>query len=441
MKFDKIIIGFGKAGKTLAVLAANKGEKVALIEKSPKMYGGTCINIACIPTKVLAVAASENLNFEEAIARKFDVVQRLNSKNYNMLADNKSITVFDGFGSFLDENTILVESNGEELKLSADKIIINTGAESFIPKISGIEEGLKDSKILTSTELLENREAIDKLAVIGGGFIGLEFASTLAKLGTKVTIFERGDKILADEDDSIQKVIFDFLVSQGINFEFNANIEAFENVENGILVQNNGKKLAFDKVLISTGRKPATAKLNLERAGIKTLENGGIWTNENLQTSNSKVWAVGDVRGKEQFTYASLDDFRILRSQFYGDGKYSLKNRVNLPNSIFLQVPFSKVGLTEKQALAEGFDIKVKEIPAAAVPKLQLEFKTAGLLRAIVDLKTNKILGAALFCYNSPEVINIIKTAIDAGLDYTILRDQIFTHPTVAESLNDLFNL
>lgn len=441
MKFDKIIIGFGKAGKTLAVLAANKGEKVALIEKSPKMYGGTCINIACIPTKVLAVAASENLTFEEAIARKFDVVQRLNSKNYNMLADNESITVFDGFGSFLDENTILVESNDEKLELSADKIIINTGAESFIPKISGIEEGLKDSKILTSTELLENREAINNLAVIGGGFIGLEFASTLAKLGTKVTIFERGDKILADEDDSIQKVIFDFLVSQGINFEFNANIEAFENVENGILVQNNGKKLAFDKVLISTGRKPATTKLNLERAGIKTLENGGIWTNENLQTSNSKVWAVGDVRGKEQFTYASLDDFRILRSQFYGDGKYSLKNRVNLPNSIFLQVPFSKVGLTEKQALAEGFDIKVKEIPAAAVPKLQLEFKTAGLLRAIVDLKTNKILGAALFCYNSPEVINIIKTAIDAGLDYTVLRDQIFTHPTVAESLNDLFNL
>lgn len=441
MKFDKIIIGFGKAGKTLAVLAANKGEKVALIEKSPKMYGGTCINIACIPTKVLAVAASENLTFEEAIARKFDVVQRLNSKNYHMLADNESITVFDGFGSFLDESKILVESNGEKLELSADKIIINTGAESFIPKISGIKEGLKDSKILTSTELLENQEVIDNLAIIGGGFIGLEFASTFAKLGTKVTIFERGDKILADEDDSMRKAIFDFLVSQGVNFEFNANIEAFENVENGILVQNNGKKLAFNKVLISTGRKPVTAKLNLEQAGIKTLENGGIWTDENLKTSNSKVWAVGDVRGKEQFTYASLDDFRILRSQFYGDGKYSLKNRVNLPNSIFLQVPFSKVGLTEKQALAEGFDIKVKEIPAAAVPKLQLEFKTAGLLRAIVDLKTNKILGAALFCYNSPEVINIIKTAIDAGLDYTILRDQIFTHPTVAESLNDLFNL
>ncbi|QWB90911.1 MAG: FAD-dependent oxidoreductase [Candidatus Saccharimonas sp.] len=441
MKFDKIIIGFGKAGKTLAVLAANKGEKVALIEKSPKMYGGTCINIACIPTKVLAVAASENLTFEEAISQKFDVVQRLNSKNYNMLADNESITVFDGFGSFLDENTILVESNDEKLELSADKIIINTGAESSIPKISGIEEGLKDSKILTSTELLDNQEAIDGLAIIGGGFIGLEFASTFAKLGTKVTIFERGDKILANEDDSMQKAIFDFLVSQGVNFEFNANIEAFENVENGILVQNNGKKSAFNKVLISTGRKPVTAKLNLERAGIKTLENGGIWTNENLQTSNSKVWAVGDVRGKEQFTYTSLDDFRILRSQFYGDGKYSLKNRVNLPNSIFLQVPFSKVGLTEKQALEEGFKIKIKEIPAAAVPKLQLEFKTTGLLRAIVDSKTNKILGAALFCYNSPEVINIIKTAIDTGLDYTVLRDQIFTHPTVAESLNDLFNL
>ena len=441
MKFDKIIIGFGKAGKTLAVLAASKGEKVALVEKSSKMYGGTCINIACIPTKTLAVAASENLTFEEAISHKNDVVKRLNSKNYHMLADNDLITVFDGFGSFLDENTVLVESNGEELKLSADKIIINTGAESFIPKIEGIEEGLQNSKIFTSTELLDNQEKIDNLAIIGGGFIGLEFASTFAKLGTKVTIFEKFDRILANEDDSMQKAIYDFLVSQGVNFEFNANIEAFENTENGILVKNNGENFAFDKVLVSIGRKPTTSKLNLEKAGIKTLENGGIWTDEKLQTSNPKVWAVGDVRGKEQFTYASLDDFRILRSQFYGNGEYSLSIRKNLPNSVFLQVPFSKVGLTEKQALAEGFEIKVKEIPAAAVPKLQLEFKTTGLLRAVVDAQTNKILGAALFCYNSPEVINIIKTAIDANLDYTVLRDQIFTHPTVAESLNDLFNL
>ena len=441
MKFDKVIIGFGKAGKTLAVLAANKGEKIALVEKSSKMYGGTCINIACIPTKTLAVAASENLTFEEAISRKGDVIKRLNSKNYHMLADNDSITVFDGFGSFLDENTVLVESNGEKLELSADKIIINTGAESYIPKIEGIEEGLQNSKIFTSTELLDNQEKIDNLAIIGGGFIGLEFASTLAKLGTKVTIFEKFDKILANEDDSMQKAIYDFLVSQGVNFEFNANIEAFENAENGILVKNNGENFAFDKVLVSIGRKPTTSKLNLEKAGIKTLENGGIWTDEKLQTSNPKVWAVGDVRGKEQFTHASLDDFRILRSQFYGDGKYSLNSRKNLPNSVFLQVPFSKVGLTEKQALAEGFEIKVKEILAAADPKLQLEFKTTGLLRAVVDAQTNKILGAALFCYNSPEVINIIKTAIDANLDYTVLRDQIFTHPTVAESLNDLFNL
>jgi len=369
------------------------------------------------------------------------VVQRLNSKNYHMLADNDMITVFDGFGSFLDENTVLVESNGEKLELAADKIIVNTGAESFIPQIPGIDEGLKNSKIFTSTELLGNQEKIENLAIIGGGFIGLEFASTLAKFGTKVTIFERGEQILANEDDSMRKAIFDFLVSQGVNFEFNANIEAFENSEKGIFVKNNGENFEFDKALISTGRKPVTAKLNLENAGIKTLENGGIWTDENLQTSNSKVWAVGDVRGKEQFTYASLDDFRILRSQFYGDGKYSLKKRATLPNSVFLQTPFSKVGLTEKEALAAGYEIKVKEIPAAAVPKLQLEFKTVGLLRAVVDSKTNKILGAALFCYNSPEVINIVKTAIDANLDYMVLRDQVFTHPTVAESLNDLFNL
>ena len=217
-QFDALIIGFGKAGKTLAVALANAEKKVALVERSPKMYGGTCINIACIPTKVLVNAAEHHQSFDEAMAHKTTVVARLNEKNYHMLADRETVSVIEGEASFVDDRTVKVVAGSDELVVSAPQIFINTGAESIIPDIPGVDKPF----VYTSTELLDRMTQPKQLAIIGGGYIGLEFASTYAKLGTKVTVFERGDALLAREDPAIARAATEALQAQGIEIVLNA---------------------------------------------------------------------------------------------------------------------------------------------------------------------------------------------------------------------------
>lgn len=202
---------------------------------------------------------------------------------------------------------------------------------------------------------------------------------------------------------------------------------------------NHDDYAGYDAVLMATGRRPATMSLNLPAAGVATDERGAIVVDETLRTSRSHIWAMGDVTGGPQFTYASLDDFRIVRSQLLGDGLYTRAKQKTLPYAVFMQTPLGRVGMTEAEARATGCEIIVKELPAMAIPRLHVDNATTGLLRAVIDANTEQILGASLLCRNSPEVINIIKTVMDNGLPYTVLRDQIFTHPTVSEALNDLF--
>ncbi|MDO5343658.1 MAG: FAD-dependent oxidoreductase [Candidatus Saccharibacteria bacterium] len=436
-QFDALIIGFGKAGKTLAVALANAGKKVALVERSPKMYGGTCINIACIPTKVLVNAAEHHQSFDEAMAHKAAVVTRLNDKNYHMLADRETVSVIEGEASFVDAHTVKVAAGDDELLLTAQQLFINTGAESIIPDIPGVDHPL----VYTSTELLERREQPQRLVVIGGGYIGLEFASTYAKLGTEVVILEKGDALLAREDPAIAAAATEALQAQGIKIVFGADVAAIEGDETLARVIERTREMFYgcDAVLLATGRRPATVSLNLSAAGVATDERGAIVVDETLRTSQPHIWAMGDVTGGPQFTYASLDDFRIVKSQLLGDGSYTRAEQKTLPYAVFMQTPLARVGMTEAEARAAGRDIIVKELPAMAIPRLHVDNTTTGLLRAVIDANTERILGASLLCRNSPEVINIIKTVMDNDLPYTVLRDQIFTHPTVSEALNDLF--
>lgn len=435
-QFDALIIGFGKAGKTLAVALANAGKKVALVERSPKMYGGTCINIACIPTKVLVNAAEHHQSFDEAMAHKATVVARLNDKNYHMLADREAVSVIEGEASFVDAHTVKVAAGDDELLLTAPQLFINTGAESIIPDIPGVDKPF----VYTSTDLLDATMQPKRLAIIGGGYIGLEFASTYAKLGTKVTVFEKGDALLTREDPATAKAATEALQAQGIEVVFGVDVAAIEGEATAtIRTANHGDYADYDAVLLVTGRRPATASLNLPAAGVATDERGAIVVDETLRTGQPHIWAMGDVTGGPQFTYASLDDFRIVKSQLLGDGSYTRAKQKTLPYAVFMQTPLARVGMTEAEARAAGRDIIVKELPAMAIPRLHVDNATTGLLRAVIDAKTERILGASLLCRNSPEVINIIKTVMDNDLSYTVLRDQIFTHPTVSEALNDLF--
>lgn len=452
-KYDAIIIGFGKAGKTLAGFLAGKGQKVALIEESDKMYGGTCINVGCIPSKSLvnSVERLENKDlstfaerkdyYEKSVDKKEALITALRGKNYEMLASKENIDIYNGKGSFVSNKIVNIEKNGENIQIEGEKIFINTGSETIILNI----KGLKESKnILTSKSLMELKELPRKLVIIGAGYIGLEFASTYAGFGSEVVIIDASDDILKREEKEAADRVKKILEAKGVTFYLNSKVEEISDNENdsSIAISNgNGEIIQFngDKILVAIGRKANTQGLELEKAGVQVDERGNIIVNEKLETTAPNIWALGDVKGGLQFTYISLDDFRIIRDNVYGNGNRSLNDRNVVPYTTFLSTPLSRVGLSEKEAIEKGFDVKVGKIEAMAIPKGKIEGKSEGFLKVVVDAKTDKILGATLLCNTSHEMINIIALAMKGNLPYQIIRDMIFTHPTMSESLNDLF--
>lgn len=450
-KYDAVIIGFGKGGKTMAGALGAAGKKVALIEKSDRMYGGTCINVGCIPTKSLVyragLAAAKGGSFEEkaaaykaAMEQKEDLTARLRGKNYQKLDSNPNITVIDGTASFQSPHVVEVEKDGKTFQVEGEQIFINTGSSAFIPPI----EGLKGNPyVYTSEGLLNLTELPSRLVIIGGGYIGVEFSSIYASFGSKVTILQDGDIFLPREDEEIAGAVRESLESRGIRVMTGVKVKALEQAGGKALVAvDNGKevqKLEAEAVLVATGRRPNTAGLNLEAAGVEIGPRGGIVTDDSLTTTAPHIYAMGDVRGGLQFTYISLDDFRIVKSKVLGDGSYTLKERGAVPYSVFLIPPFSRVGLSEKEAVEKGYKVKVARLAAAAIPKAQVLEQPSGLLKAVIDEETGLILGAHLFCQESYEMINMIKLAMDAKVPYQVLRDTIYTHPTMSEAFNDLF--
>ena len=449
-KVENIIIGFGKAGKTLANYLGNKGEKTILVEKSPNMYGGTCINVGCIPSKFLATAAdrrsysqvSNEEYYQNAVINKKALIAKLNKANYDKVAMNSNVEVIDGLASFKDEHTVNIQmANGVE-EVSAERIFINTGAKPFIPSVEGLEVG---NRIHTSETLMNLEDFPKTLTILGSGFIGLEFAATYAKFGTKVTVIDKAEKLLAREDDDVANAVFESYKSLGVESIFGADTKHVEQDENKVTLsyEVNGEtgKISSDILLIATGRTPNTKELHLENAGVEVSERGFVNVNEHLQTNKPHIFAMGDVNGGPQFTYISLDDYRIVKSYLDGNGVYTRNDRQPIAFSAFLHPTYSRVGLSEKEARQAGYNIKVATLPVTAIPKAKILGNQTGIYKAIVDADTNQILGTVLFGEESHEVINIVVTAMIAKQPYTALANQIFTHPTMAEALNDLFGL
>ncbi|MBN5404883.1 pyridine nucleotide-disulfide oxidoreductase [Serratia marcescens] len=440
--YQAIIIGFGKAGKTLAAFLAGQGWCVAMVEASAQMYGGTCINIGCIPTKTLVHDAELHgpgeQAFSQAMARKRQVTGLLREKNYQNLAGLEPVTVIDGRAEFIDPHRISVQGAAGTQVLSGERIFINTGAVSRWPAIDGLD---RSQRSYDSTGLLQLTQRPARLGIIGGGYIGLEFASMFAQFGSAVTVFEEAGALLGREDRDMAQAIQQILSDAGVSFMFNAGVKQVRDVEGGVEVVHQGGVQSFDALLVAAGRVPNTAGLQLARAGVETDERGAVRVDAQLRSSVPHIWALGDVNGGPQFTYISLDDFRIVRDSLFGAGKRSTADRGAVPYSVFITPSFSRIGLSEDQARQQGRDIKVATLPAAAIPRARVLGDTRGLLKAVVDAQTGQILGVALLCRDAHEMINIVKTAMDAGLPYTRLRDQLFTHPTMSESLNDLFGL
>ena len=456
-QYDAIIIGFGKAGKTLAAELSNRGWQVAVVERSSMMYGGTCPNIACIPTKTLVHEAGiaallyhddypkqANL-YKQAIGRKNRLTSFLRNNNYERLSKRPNVMVYTGEGSFVSANIIKVALPEGDIELQGKEIFINTGSTPIIPAIDGIKES---QKVYTSTTLLDLNVLPQHLIIVGGGYIGLEFASMYAEFGSKVTLLEGGNRFMPRNDQDIANSVKEVLEKKGIEIHLNARAQSIHDTNDGVTLTYSDVSdgtpyfVDGDAILIATGRKPMIEGLNLQATGIGVDAHGAIVVNDQLRTTVPHVWAMGDVKGGAQFTYLSLDDFRIIRDQLFGDKKRDIGDRDPVPYAVFIDPPLAHIGLTEEEeALKRGYSFKVSRLPATSVVRSRTLKQTDGMLKAIVNDHSGKIMGCTLFCAEAPEIINIVAMAMKTGQHYTFLRDFIFTHPSMSEGLNELFDI
>ncbi len=443
--YDNLIIGFGKGGKTLAAWLAKRGEQVAIIERSDKMYGGSCINVACIPTKSLIKNAEEKMPYPKAFNIKNELTSFLRKVNYDNIENLPQAEVITGTASFVSSNEVQVKllNTNEEVNIHANRIFINTGSAPFLPPIEGLNSS---KKVFTSISLMEQSVLVEKLVIIGGGFIGLEFADMYAKFGAEVIILESSDIFLPKEDKDVADEIYKILTSKGIKILTNVSVEKIEDINDSVSIQykdTNGNDLSLkaSAILMATGRKPMLDGLNLEAAGVKTNEKGYIEVDDFLKTSVSSIWAIGDINGGPQFTYISLDDFRIIRDQLAGGDYISVKQRKQFASSVFITPQFAHIGLREKEAKELEYDYKVAKLPATSIPRARIDGETNGFLKTIIDTKTKKILGCTLICVGANEMINTIQVAMNADLDYQVIRDTVFTHPSMNEAFNDLYSM
>ena len=283
---------------------------------------------------------------------------------------------------------------------------------------------------------MELTELPKRLVIVGGGYIGLEFASMYASFGSQVTVLESSSELIAREDRDIAASVQEVLEKKGVTFRLNARVQSVDGaaVVCRDAVTGEVLRLDADAILLATGRRPNTAGLNLSAAGVEVNERGAIIVNEHLQTTNPNIRAIGDVKGGLQFTYISLDDYRILREDLFGAGERKVSDREPVSYSVFIDPPLSRIGMNEDEARKKGLNIKVNKLPVAAIPRARTLGNTDGLFK-------DKILGCTLFGAESGEVINLVAMAMKTGQEYTFLRDFIFTHPSMSEALNDLMNL
>lgn len=439
---DLLVIGWGKAGKTLAKKLAAAGREVVMVERDPAMYGGTCINVACVPTKDLVVASEERRAdddpqqyFSTAVQGRDGLIAKLNKANYGMLEGGA--TILDGEARFIGPTTVEVTTAEGVRTVTAEKIVINTGTVPAQPKPPGADlPGVYDSTTIQHADPFPRR-----LAVVGSGFIGLEFASMMRNFGAEVTLLNRGETLLPQAEPVVREAVTQLLEDRGITVVHRASAERIEQAGEGLRVVTGQGEHDVDAVLLATGRAATTEALNLPAAGITTDARGFIEVDAHLRTSVEGVWAVGDINGGPQFTYVSFDDHRIVLDQWNGEGRRTRDDRVAVPTCTFLTPPLAQVGLTPQQAVKAGHEVLYASKPVAAIaamPRPKILGETHGVITCTVDAKTRQILGATLFCTDAQEVINTVALAMRLGATVDALRDGIWTHPSSTEAFNEV---
>ena len=453
-QFDAIVIGSGQGGTPLSTALAKAGMRTALIER--KHVGGTCVNEGCTPTKTmvasgrvayLARRAADygvhigpiSIDLSKVRQRKRDIVDKFRNGSQSGIEKTVNLELIFGDASFSAPKTVAVRSHqGSQRAISAKYVFINAGTRASRPKLDGLEA----VPFLDNVSIMELDILPDHLLVLGGGYIGLEFGQLFRRLGSRVTIVQSAGQLLTREDPDIAEEVTRILQQDGIEVVLNAKAtrvdKSGDSLRLDIQAQSNSTTLVGSHLLVATGRTPNSDTLNLTAAGIRTTDDGFIQVNERLETTAENVYALGDIKGGPAFTHISYADFRIIRANLLEKKDASTRDR-QVPYTVFIDPQLGRVGLTEKEARSQGRNIRVAKLPMDHVARALEVDETRGFMKAIVDAESNLILGAAILGIEGGEIMSALEIAMMGKLPYTALRDGAFAHPTLAESLNNLF--
>jgi pyruvate/2-oxoglutarate dehydrogenase complex dihydrolipoamide dehydrogenase (E3) component len=455
-KYDAIVIGAGQSGGPLSSALAKAGMKTALIERD--LVGGTCINYGCTPTKTMVASARVaylarrsrdygigtgrvTVDMRAVRERKRKMVEKFRGGSERRLGNTPGLDLIYGEASFTAPKQIEVALRGGGTRqMQAGKFFIDTGGSPSVPAL----EGLRDVPFLNSTSIMELDVVPRHLLVIGGGYIGLEFAQMFRRFGSRVTVIQRGANLLVREDDDVASEVADILREDGI--EILLNTEAVRVARAGeksvrLRVKTRGetaRSILGSHLLVATGRIANTGKLNLIAAGVETDKRGCIPVNSKLETNVEGIYAMGDVNGGPAFTHISYDDFRILRTNLIQGGNATTTGRM-VPYTVFTDPQLGRVGLTESQAREQAYNVRVAKMPMSSVARALEVSEDRGFMKAIVDGDTDRILGCAILGIEGGEVMAMLQIAMMGKVPYTELKEAIFAHPTLAEALNNLF--
>jgi pyruvate/2-oxoglutarate dehydrogenase complex dihydrolipoamide dehydrogenase (E3) component len=453
--YDAVVIGAGQGGVPLARTLAGAGRRTALIER--EHVGGTCYNEGCTPTKTM-VASAKVAYFDRRSAdygvkdgpvtvdmvavrqRKRDIVESFRSGGERRLRETEGLDLVWGEARFTGPRELAVRKNGGgEVSLTADYIFINVGARPGSVPV----EGLESVPTLNSTSIMELDEVPEHLLVLGGGYVGVEFAQMFRRFGSEVTVVQRGKQLLSREDADVAEAVAEILREDGIEILLETQARRAEQSGDGrieltVETLEGERTLSGSHLLVAAGRPPNSDLLGLEAAGVETDKRGFIRVNERLETNVPGVWALGDVKGGPAFTHISYDDFRIVRTNLLDGGDASIADRP-VPYTVFIDPQLGRAGLSEEEAREQGRNVRVAKMPMSHVARALEVDEPRGMMKAVVDADSHQILGCAVLGIEGGEVAAMIQIAMMGKVPYTVLKDAIFAHPTLAESLNNLF--
>ena len=443
-KFDAIIIGTGQAGPSLAARMTREGMKTAIIER--KLFGGTCVNVGCIPTKALVASAraahmarrgadfgvaidgSIAVDMKRVKARKDGIVRQSNEGVTKWLKTMDNLTVFEGHGRLESANTVRV--NGDLLQ--AEQIVINTGGRALVPDMPGVE----DIDVLTNSSMMEVDFLPEHLVVIGGSYIGLEFAQMYRRFGSKVTVVERGPRLTAREDEEVSDAIKEILEGEGIDIRVGAECIGFEKRGDKVAVSAEcapgPEEVVGSHVLLAVGRRPNTDDLGLETAGIETDDRGYVVVDDQLRTNVPGIWALGDVNGRGAFTHTSFNDYEILAANLFDDDPRRVSDRIPT-YGLFIDPPLGRVGMSQREVREAGRPALIGRMAMARVGRARERSETQGFMKILIDAETEKILGATILGIGGDEIVQSILDVMYADAPYSVIQRAVHIHPTVTE--------